>query len=112
MPNEVHRQFCGEAGATSLDRAASPHAATQQREPLGRMAAPAPLGLEAFDRLIRPDECNDCGVCVPECPVDAIQPDTEPGLEKWLSLNAEYAKIWPQITVKKTPPPDSKEWAS
>ena len=47
---------------------------------------------------------------VPECPVDAIKPDTEPGLEKWLSLNAEYAKIWPQITVKKAPPPDSKEW--
>jgi Domain of unknown function (DUF3470) len=47
---------------------------------------------------------------VPECPVDAIKPDTEPGLEKWLSLNAEYAKIWPNITVKKASPPDSKEW--
>src|SRR6476661_3040481 len=60
--------------------------------------------------VIHPDECIDCGVCVPECPVDAIKPDTEPGLEKWLSLNAEYAKIWPNITVKKAPPPDSKEW--
>jgi NAD-dependent dihydropyrimidine dehydrogenase PreA subunit len=44
--------------------------------------------------VIHPDECIDCGVCEPECPVDAIKPDTEPGLEKWLSLNAEYAKIW------------------
>jgi ferredoxin len=52
----------------------------------------------------------DCGVCEPECPVDAIKADTEPGLEKWLSLNAEYAKIWPNITVKKAPPPDWKEW--
>jgi ferredoxin len=60
--------------------------------------------------VIHPDECIDCGVCVPECPVDAIKPDTEPGLEKWLSLNAEYAKIWPNITVKKAAPPDSKEW--
>src|SRR3981189_1019444 len=60
--------------------------------------------------VIHPDECIDCGVCVPECPVDAIKPDTEPGLEKWLSLNAEYAKIWPNIIVKKTPPPDWKEW--
>jgi len=60
--------------------------------------------------VIHPDECIDCGVCVPECPVDAIKPDTEPGLEKWLSLNAEYAKIWPNIMVKKAPPPDSKEW--
>ena len=60
--------------------------------------------------VIHPDECIDCGVCVPECPVDAIKPDTDPGLEKWLLLNAEYAKIWPNITVKKALPPDSKEW--
>jgi ferredoxin len=60
--------------------------------------------------VIHPDECIDCGVCEPECPVDAIKPDTEPGLEKWLSLNAEYANFWPNITVKKAPSPDSKEW--
>src|SRR5262249_8068547 len=60
--------------------------------------------------VIHPDECIDCGVCEPECPVDAIKADTEPGLEKWLSLNAEYAKIWPNITVKKAPPADWKEW--
>ena len=60
--------------------------------------------------VIHPDECIDCGVCVPECPVDAIKADSEPGLEKWLSLNTEYARIWPKITVKKAPPPDYKEW--
>ena len=54
--------------------------------------------------VIHPDECIDCGVCEPECPVEAIKPDTEPGLEKWLKLNAEYAKTWPNITVKKEPP--------
>ena len=37
--------------------------------------------------VIHPDECIDCGVCEPECPVDAIKPDTEPGLEKWLEVN-------------------------
>ena len=37
--------------------------------------------------VIHPDECIDCGVCEPECPVDAIKPDTEPGLEKWLEIN-------------------------
>ncbi len=47
--------------------------------------------------VIHPDECIDCGVCEPECPVDAIKPDTEPGLEKFLELNAEYAKSWPNI---------------
>ena len=59
--------------------------------------------------VIHPDECIDCGVCEPECPVNAIKADSEPGLEKWLLLNAEYAKIWPNITVKKAPPPDWKE---
>jgi ferredoxin len=60
--------------------------------------------------VIHPDECIDCGVCEPECPVDAIKPDTEPGLEKWLGLNAEYAKTWPNITVKRDPPEDAKEF--
>ena len=32
--------------------------------------------------VIHPDECIDCGVCEPECPIEAIKPDTEPGLEK------------------------------
>ena len=54
--------------------------------------------------VIQPDECIDCGVCEPECPVDAIKPDTDSGLDKWLRLNAEYAKIWPNITAKKNAP--------
>jgi ferredoxin len=55
--------------------------------------------------VIHPDDCIDCGVCEPECPVDAIKPDTALGLEKWLLLNAEYARIWPNITIKKAPLP-------
>ena len=42
--------------------------------------------------VIHPDECIDCGVCEPECPAEAIKPDTEPGLEQWLKLNAEYGQ--------------------
>ena len=60
--------------------------------------------------VIHPDECIDCGVCEPECPVEAIIPDTESGLEKWLDLNAKYAEEWPNITRKGTPPPDADEW--
>ena len=60
--------------------------------------------------VIHPDECIDCGVCEPECPVDAIKADTEPGAEKWLSVNAEYARLWPNISLKKEPPADAKEW--
>ena len=59
---------------------------------------------------INPNECIDCGVCEPECPAEAIKPDTEPGLEKWLALNAEYAKVWPNITQKKDAPDDAKEF--
>lgn len=41
--------------------------------------------------VIHPDECIDCGVCEPECPAEAIVPDTEPDAEKWLELNREYS---------------------
>jgi ferredoxin len=57
--------------------------------------------------VIHPDECIDCGVCEPECPVDAIKPDTEPGLEKWLELNRKFSETWPNITSKKEPPADA-----
>ena len=45
--------------------------------------------------VIHPGECIDCGVCEPECPVDAIRPDTAPGAGPWLAINAELAAIWP-----------------
>ncbi|WP_343312789.1 ferredoxin FdxA [Brucella sp. BE17] len=59
--------------------------------------------------VINPDECIDCGVCEPECPAEAISPDTEPGLDKWLELNAEYSVKWPNITAKKDELPEAKE---
>ncbi|MCC2651601.1 MAG: ferredoxin [Microvirga sp.] len=60
--------------------------------------------------VIHPDECIDCGVCEPECPAEAIKPDAEPGLEQWLKLNADMAKSWPNITLKKDAPADAKEF--
>ena len=60
--------------------------------------------------VIHPDECIDCGVCEPECPAEAIKPDTEPGLDKWLEVNTKYASAWPNITEKSEPPADAKEW--
>ena len=47
-------------------------------------------------------------MCEPECPAEAIKPDTEPGLEQWLKLNSDYAKSWPNITRKKDAPADAK----
>jgi ferredoxin len=60
---------------------------------------------------INPDECIDCGVCEPECPVEAILPDTEEEAEKWLELNREYSTgPWPNITRKGEPPPDADDF--
>jgi len=50
--------------------------------------------------VIHHDECIDCGVCEPECPPEAILPDTEPGADVWVKLNQEMAEIWPNITQK------------
>ena len=58
--------------------------------------------------VIHPDECIDCGVCEPECPADAILPDTEPDTEKWVEFNRKYSEIWPVIISQKTPLPDAE----
>ncbi|HEX9568755.1 MAG TPA: ferredoxin FdxA [Rhodospirillales bacterium] len=60
--------------------------------------------------VIHPDECIDCGVCEPECPVEAIVPDTEPDVDKWLEINTEYSAKWPNINHKGEPPADADEW--
>ena len=59
--------------------------------------------------VIHPDECIDCGVCEPECPADAIRPDTELDMEKWVEFNRKYSEIWPVITAKKDPMPTAEE---
>jgi ferredoxin len=62
---------------------------------------------------IDPNECIDCGVCEPECPANAIFPDTvlDDEIEvKWLDINSKYSQIWPNITEAKEPPADAKEW--
>ena len=59
--------------------------------------------------VINPDECIDCGVCEPECPEDAIEPDTNPGMDKWVKFNGEWSKKWEQITTQKEPMPDHKK---
>ena len=54
--------------------------------------------------VIHPEECIDCGVCEPECPVEAIVADTgyeKDDKKKWLDINNKYSKLWPNITKKK-----------
>ena len=63
--------------------------------------------------VIKPDECIDCGVCEPECPVDAIVADVnyeENDKQKWLEINEKYSTLWPNISEKKDPPKDADEF--
>ena len=62
--------------------------------------------------VIDPDECIDCNLCVPECPVDAIyaEDDVPDAQKEFIAINAELSKKWPMINIKKEPPPDADAW--
>ena len=63
--------------------------------------------------VIHPDECIDCGVCEPECPIEAIKSDEELADDEmeWANINEKYSGIWPNISQSKTPMPDADDWA-
>lgn len=62
--------------------------------------------------VIDPEECIDCSLCEPECPIDAIlsEDDLKDEQKPFLQLNADLSLKWPVITVKKDAPPDADEW--
>lgn len=62
--------------------------------------------------VIDPEECIDCTLCEPECPVDAIlsEDDLDESQRHFLDLNAELSLAWPVLAEKKDPPPDAEEW--
>jgi len=62
--------------------------------------------------VIDPDECIDCNLCVPECPVDAIhaEDDVPEDQKHFTELNATLSKKLPSITAKKDPLPDAEKW--
>jgi ferredoxin len=60
--------------------------------------------------VINPDECIDCGVCEPECPAEAIFPDSDNRAKDWLETNRQYSGEWPNITRKGEALPDADEW--
>ena len=60
--------------------------------------------------VIHPDECIDCGVCEPECPIEAIVPDSDPRAEALAEMNKDFSEIWPNITRKKPAPADADDW--
>ena len=60
---------------------------------------------------IDPDECIDCGACIPECPVEAIYEESEvpEAQQQWIEINAERAPDLPTITETSTPFPGAEE---
>ena len=61
---------------------------------------------------INPDECIDCGACVPECPTEAIFEESElpEKWSAWIEINARLSGIWPVITEKKDALADADDW--
>mgnify|MGYP003340295196 CR=1 FL=1 len=62
--------------------------------------------------VIDPDECIDCAVCIPECPVNAIyaEEDIPDDQKAFIAINAELAKLWPTITDAKEPLPEAEQF--
>ena len=62
--------------------------------------------------VIDPDECIDCTLCVPECPVEAIfaEDDVPADQRAFTAVNAELARVWSPIIARKPAPSDADEW--
>jgi len=62
--------------------------------------------------VIDPEECIDCTLCEPECPVEAIlsEDDLSEDQQQFLQINADLSEKWPVITEIKPAPDDAKEW--
>lgn len=62
---------------------------------------------------IDPEECIDCTLCEPECPVEAIlsEDDLPEDQAHFLKLNADLSAEWPVITEIKPAPDDADDWA-
>ena len=62
--------------------------------------------------VIDPEECIDCSLCEPECPIGAIfsEDDLPSDQQHFLQINAEYSAKWPVITTMREAPADADEW--
>ena len=62
--------------------------------------------------VINPEECIDCDMCVPSCPIEAILPDSDPAAEEWLEFNRKYSNdmMWPNITENGDPDPEHEKY--
>jgi ferredoxin len=63
--------------------------------------------------VISPDDCIDCAVCIPECPVNAIfhEDDLPSDQRKYIPINADLSGRWPMISRRQPAPDDADVWA-
>lgn len=61
---------------------------------------------------INPVECVDCGLCLPECPEEAIFAENDLTDEQlhYKELNAELSNTWPVILEAAEPFPEHEKW--
>ena len=61
--------------------------------------------------VIDPDECIDCTLCVPECPVEAIfaEDDVPESEQSWIAVNAEKSPGLPVFNEKLDALPGAEE---
>ena len=62
--------------------------------------------------VIDPDECIDCGLCVPECPIDAIYADDElpPDQIDFIEINLRLSEVYENITEGKEPLTEAEKY--
>jgi ferredoxin len=63
---------------------------------------------------ISPDDCIDCGLCVPACPAKAIyqEEDVPEDQREFIALNRELAAVWEPIYKRKDAPADASQWSN
>lgn len=59
--------------------------------------------------VINPKECIDCGICVDECPIKAIDKEEDSTIE-WIEINSKYSKKWPVINKVLEPLPEAEKY--
>jgi len=59
-----------------------------------------------------PDECIDCAVCIPECPVNAIyaEADVPQNQHPFIAMNRKLARQWDSISAGKGGAHDADSW--
>jgi ferredoxin len=62
--------------------------------------------------VIDPEECIDCTLCVPECPVEAIfaEDDVPDAQHEFIAKNRELSQKWQPIIERKPAPADADRW--